>query len=95
MSKDPGNFREYAATLGMFILLMSAIALVFVIALVPAYTGKPVTLPDAVAQFLFGLVTTGVGYLIGKQTTGATTNQQQQIADAAAQKAVDAVAPKT
>lgn len=71
MTKDPANFREYAASLACFILIMAAIALIFAIILVPVYTGKPVLLPEAAGQFFFGLVMAAIGYLIGKQTTGA------------------------
>lgn len=70
MTKDPANFREYAAALACFILIMAAIALIFALILVPVYTGKPVILPEGASQFFFGLVMAAIGFLIGKQTTG-------------------------
>ena len=73
ITRDPANFREYSASLACFILILSAIALMFALVLVPVYTGKPVSLPEAASQFFFGIVTTGIGYLIGKQTVGQST----------------------
>jgi hypothetical protein len=71
MTRDPANFREYAATLSCFMLIMAAILLVFSLIYVPVYTGKTVSIPEAASQFFFGLVMAAIGYLIGKQTTGS------------------------
>lgn len=73
LTRDPANFREYAASLACFILIIAAIAMIFAIILVPVYTGKAVILPEAAGQFFFGLVMAAIGYLIGKQTTGPVT----------------------
>ena len=70
ITRDPANFREYAAALACFILIMAAIMLMFALVMVPVYTGKPVSLPEAASQFFFGLVMAAIGFLIGKQTTG-------------------------
>lgn len=71
MTRDPSNFREYAASLACFILIMASILLIFSVVLVPVYTDKAVVLPEAASQFFFGLVMAAIGYLIGKQTIGA------------------------
>lgn len=72
ITRDPANFREYAAVLTCSNLVHSAILLIFVIIIVPVFTGKPVALPESAGQFFFGLVMAAIGFLIGKQTTGPT-----------------------
>jgi hypothetical protein len=70
ITRDPANFRELAASLACFILIMSAVGLMFALLIIPIFTEKPVTLAESAAQFYFGLVMGALGYLIGKQTVG-------------------------
>lgn len=74
MTRDPVNFREYAGTLTAVVIVIAFIGIGFVQVGVVVWRGTPVTVPGDWMAAMLSLASAALGYLIGKQSTGAPIN---------------------
>lgn len=73
MKRSPANFREYAGVLVAFIVVLAFVAIGYIQVAIVLYRGVAITIPGDWMAAMLSLASTALGFLIGKQLSGAPT----------------------